>query len=263
MKLIGSCDGLSLAMFKICILTALLSSFLFAGCAGTANEKKKKATALEDMGRSLVLQGNSREGLAYLKKAGEINPNNPDIEHELAMVYEDLGENQLALQHFKRAISLKPNFPEAFNNMGTVYSNMKDWDKAMECFQKAASDILYKTPHYAYHNMGLVYFYREDYQKAIESYQKALKLSPSYEKVYFDLAAVYITLNRNEDAIEVYKKAAALSSNRKADLSLAALYIKMGRTQDASVLLKSIIETDPRSQAAKDAGQLLEGINKK
>ena len=101
-------------------------------------------------------------------------------------------------------------------------------------------------------------------QRLVEFYQKALKLEPSYVNVHFDLAAAYITLKRNEDAIDVYKKAAALDSkSRKAELSLAKLYIRMGRTQEASDLLNSIIESDPRSQAAKDAGQLLENINKK
>jgi len=141
---------------------------------------------------------------------------------------------------------------------------MKERDRALECFQQAASDILYKTPHYAYHNMGLVYFYKGDYARAVEYYQKALKLEPSYVNVYFDLASVYMALNRNEDAVEVYKKAATLSAqSRKAELSLARLYIKMARTQDAVDLLNSIIESDWRSQAAKDASQMLENINKK
>lgn len=257
-------DGLSLRFIKISVLSFFLLSFLSAGCAGTMKEKKEKATAMEDMGRSLVAQGDSREGLSYLIKAAELDPDNPEIEHDLALVYGDLEEYDLALRHYKKAISLKPNFSEAVNNMGTLYSRMKEWDKALECFQKAASDILYKTPHYAYHNMGLVYFYKGDYSKAVEYYQKALKLEPSYVNVYFDLASVYMALNRNEDAVEVYKKAATLNSqSRRADLSLARLYIKMARTQDAVDLLNSVIASDPRSQAAKDASQMLENLKKK
>ena len=256
--------GMPLKKGILFILPILIFLFLVAGCAGSMKERKEKATTMQDMGRSLVAQGDSREGLAYLMKAAENDPDNPDIEHDLALVYQDIEEYDLALRHYKRAIKLMPNFSEAVNNMGTLYSRMKEWDKALECFQQAASDILYRTPHFAYHNMGLVYFYKGDYAKAVEFYQKALKLEPSYVNVHFDLAAAYITLNRNEDAIDVYKKAIALDSkSRKAELSLAKLYIRMGRTQEASDLLNSIIESDPRSQAAKNAGQLLENINKK
>ena len=245
------------------ILSVIFLSLLFAACSGSMKAKKEKASAMEDMGRSLFQQGNSREGLSYLQKAAELDPNNPDIEHELALVYGNLEEYDLALRHYKKAIELKPNFSDAFNNMGTLYSKMKEWDKALECFQRAVSDVLYKTPHFAYHNMGLVYYYKGDYLKAIECYQKASKLSPSYVNVYFDLAAANIALNRNEDAIEVYKKAGTLSSSKKAELSLATLYIRMNRTRDAADLLRAIIESNPRSQVAKEASQLLENINKK
>lgn len=246
------------------VLSLLILSFLSAGCAGSMKARKDSAAKMEDMGRSLVLQGKSRAGLEYLIKAAELDPDNPEIEHDLALVYMDLEEYKLSLQHYKKAISLKPNYSEAINNMGTLYSRMKEWDKALECFEQAASDILYKTPHFAYHNMGLVYFYKGDYARALEFYQKALKLEPAYENVYFDLAATYIALNRYEDAIEVYKKAVALNSqSHNAEISLASLYIMMGRKQMAADLLTSIIESDPRSQAAKEASQLLESINKK
>ena len=78
----------------------------------------------------------------------------------------NIEEYDLALRHYNKAMKLRPNFSEAVNNMGTLYSRMKEWDKALECFQQAASDILYKTPHFAYHNIGLVYFYKGDYAKA-------------------------------------------------------------------------------------------------
>jgi type IV pilus assembly protein PilF len=241
----------------------ILSVHLFStGCAGT-QDKKQRALAMEDMGRSLVIQGNPREALVYLLKAAELDPDNPDIEHKLARVYEDIGENDLALQRYKKAISLKPNFSEAFNNMGALYSKMKEWDKALECFQEAASDILYTTPHFAYHNMGLVYFYNDDYSRAIENYQKAMILAPSYVNVYYDLASVYIAQNRYEDAIDLYKKASALSpQSRQADLSLAKLYINMGRKQEAVDLLRIIVESSPRSHASKEANELLENLQK-
>jgi type IV pilus assembly protein PilF len=257
-------NQLSSRMIDICVLSILLISFLSAGCAITTKTSKEKALAMEDMGRSFVLQGNSREGLAYFLKASEFDPNNPEIEHELALVYDDIGEYDLAIRHFKKAIALKPDFSEAVNNMGTLYSKMKEWDKALECFQQAASNILYQTPHFAYHNMGLVYFYKGDYPKAIENYQRALKLEPSYVNVYFDLASAYIALNRLEEAVEAYKKAATLSPQPwQANLSLAQLYVKLNRRQEAIDTLKLIIESNPRSQAAQEANKLLQNLNKK
>lgn len=251
-------------MTKLLFILILFSFTFFIGCAESIKASKTKAVRMEDMGRSLVQQGQPREGLSYLINASTLDPSNPEIENEMALVYNEIGEYKLALQHFEKALHLKPNYSEAINNMGITYSNMKEWDKALSCFQKAASDVLYKTPHYAYHNIGLVYYYKGDYTIAIEKYHKALALSPSYVIVYFDLASSYIALNRFDDAIECYKKAAELTpQSRQADLSLAGLYIKMNKQQDAIILLKSIIESDPRSQIAKEANQLLDGLSKK
>jgi len=242
-------------------MTIALGGVVCSGCAGGANVKKDKAVARMDLGRSLVKQGSPREGLAYLLQADELDPNNPEIQHDLACTYAEIEEYDLALQRFKRAISLKPDYSEALNNMGILYSKLKDWDNALACFKKVASDVLYKTPHFAYHNLGLVYYYKGDYPSAIENYQKAIKLAPSYVNVYYDLAASCEASNRYEEAIEAYKKAAILSpKSRQAEISLAKLYIRMGRKQDAKTTLKKMIEADPKSEAAAEASQLLESL---
>ena len=101
------------------------------------------------------MQGNFREGLANLRKAVELDPKNAEIQHELALVYRNLGEYQLSLRHFKKALVLKPELSEAWNNLGTLYLLNEKWDEAIAGFQKASEDILYKTPYFAYHNILL------------------------------------------------------------------------------------------------------------
>ena len=152
-------------------LAVLLSSFL-SGCAGSTSLLKKKSQALENLGNSLIQQGNLREGLKKLIEASELDPDNANIHNELGLAYRDLRAFQKSLLHFKKAISLKPNFPEAYNNLVTLYILIKEWNLALECFQVAANNILYKTPHFAYNNMGLVYYNKGDYQKAIENYKE-------------------------------------------------------------------------------------------
>lgn len=260
-KSIDMCFSPGCRYSALFILTAIFLAYSFSGCAGGSSIRKERAVALKDMGQALVKQGDTREGLSYLLQADALDPNNPQIQHDLACAYAAIDEYDLSLQRFKKAIALKPDFSEATNNMGILYSKMKDWDNAMACFKKVASDVLYKTPHFAYHNMGLVYYYKGDYTSAIENYQKAIKYAPSYANVYYDLAASYEALNRNDEAVEAYKKAALLNPDYKQiDLSLARLYIKMGRKQDAKAALNKIIEADPKSKTSAQAADLLEGL---
>ena len=108
-------------MVPIIIVFCCLAS---TGCAvnnyAEAN-KEQKARALEKLGLSYVAQGNLRAALKELLKAVELEPNNVDIHHELAMVYRDLGEYDSALKHFQKVLTLRPRFPEARNNLGSLY----------------------------------------------------------------------------------------------------------------------------------------------
>ncbi|MBW2119136.1 MAG: tetratricopeptide repeat protein, partial [Deltaproteobacteria bacterium] len=163
----------------IYITIIALFSLTCVSCAGNQAATKKKATAFENLGMAHVREGNLRAGLAKLLEAVKLDPENPDLQHEVGIVYRNLGEYKLALPHFKKALALRPRFPEAQNNLGTLYLLLKDWDRAVECFQKAMNDVLYKTPRIAYNNLGLAYYNKGEYQKAIDRYRHAIKLFPS------------------------------------------------------------------------------------
>jgi Tfp pilus assembly protein PilF len=192
---------------KITIIGLLiLIPFLITGCASNRVSSSAggndNVQAMEDMGLSLVRQGDLRAGLEQLLKAVELEPKNPDLHHELALVYRDLEEYDYSLQHFNRALNLKPEFPEASNNLGTLYLLMGEWDSAIESFQAAVDDLLYKTPHIAYKNMGFAYYNKGEYEKAIESYLMALKEFPNYASCHVNLGIAYEALNRTDEAID-------------------------------------------------------------
>ena len=242
----------------------ILSPILLLGCAGssvTTTDAKSNARALEDMGISLVRQGNLRGGLEQLLKAVKLDPKNPDLNHELAIVYRDLKEYDLSLSYFKRTLSLRPKFPEAQNNLGTLYLLMKQWDLAIKSFQAAINNILYQTPEIAYNNMGLAYYNKGLYEKAIESYQKALDTSPSYSACHANLGIVYETLKRDEDAIDAYNKAIKYGAqNPSPYLRLGRLYYRLGKMSDASTMLKKFLSIAEEDSDKEEAQKLLETI---
>jgi len=226
------------------LLIAVLFPFLITGCtATTTTSGREKAQAWEGMGRSLVIEGDLRGGLAYLLKAVEIDPENPDLNNELALVYRDLGEYDLSLTHFKKALSLRPKFPEAENNLGTLYLLMNKWDLAIESFNMALSDLLYKTPYFAYNNIGWAYYNKGEYEKAINSYKMALKDFPAYSPCHTNMGIAYEALGRWSEAIQAYIK----SINYEPDYPppyyrVGKLYLKQGRMNDALKAFKRFAE---------------------
>ncbi len=255
-----SYNSVFIRIFNLSVLI-IFSSFVLLCCAGTMSSKKERAQAEEKLGRSLFLDGNPREGLVHLLEAEKINPSSPELQHQLGLAYQKIGEFDLSLKHFKKAIKLNPEYPEVFNDMGILYSQQKEWDKALDCFKEAAANILYTSPHFAYHNIGTVYFAKENYSKAIENYEKSIKLAPDYIPPYRDLAELYISIDQQEKALQTYKEAISIAPQAwNIHLNLSRLYLEMGRRQEAIKQLNHIIITDPRSPYAKEAMKILNSI---
>jgi type IV pilus biogenesis/stability protein PilW len=240
----------------------IISILVFNSCATTAvsssNKDSNKSRALRSLGYSLYQQGKAREGLVHLLEAEKVDRTNPDLQHELALVYQEIGEYDLALARFKKAVKLKPDFSEAYNNMGVLYSLQGQSEKALECFNKAVSNILYPTPHFAYRNMGLVYFKENQTGKAIEYYLKAIESAPNYAGTYFDLGTAYEKLGRYSDAANIYEKASSLlPASLEPRLSLAKVYIKAGQKNRAVQELNDLIELEPGNPVALRAKEIL------
>ncbi len=245
----------------IAIPIIILFCFVCTGCGANKVATGKKAQALEDLGISLIRQGNLREGLERLLEANKLDPENAKIHNELGLAYRDLGIYEKSIVHFKKALALRPEFPEAQNNLGTLYLLLKKWNLALDCFQIAVSDILYRTPHFAYNNMGLAYYNKRDYQKAIENYQKALKFFPSYSLCYENLARAYEAISSFQEAIESYKKSIYHAPNYPTShFNLARLYLRLNRNDEAAKELKLTMEIDPEGPYGNEAKRLLEDI---
>jgi len=246
------------------ITIIVLFCLICISCAGNRAATKNKATAFENLGMAFVREGNLRAGLAKLLEAVQLDPENPYLHHEVAIVYRDLGEYQRALPYFRRTLVLKPRFPEAQNNLGTLYLLLKDWDRAVECFQKAVNDVLYKTPHVAYNNLGWAYYNKGEYQKAIDRYRHATKLLPSYSLCYRNMGLAYEAVNKWDLAIDAYEKAIFFAPEYAvAYLNLGTLYLKLHQKNKAAEALRQTIKTDKKAGPfAEEARRLLKTIER-
>jgi tetratricopeptide (TPR) repeat protein len=231
------------------------------GCAGSSATDKDKARAYEDLGTSAVRQGKLRSALENYLKADKFDPGNAYIKDELAQVYRDLGQYQIALQYFKEALTLKPRFPEAQNSLGTLYLLLKEYDVAIEYCQKAADDLLYKTPHFAYTNLGTAYYFKGNHAMAVRSFRQALKLAPEYSPAYFGLGYVYEELNNWNGAIEAYQKSIFYApDNANTYFRIGKLYRRMNRAVEAQEALRHFLELVPEGPDAEEAKRLLKSM---
>jgi Tfp pilus assembly protein PilF len=236
----------------------LLLCCVFA-CATTDQvDSKKRAKALQDMGAAMAMKGDARGGLAKLLEAVKLDPDNAELNHQIAIVLRNLDQYELSLKYFQRTLALDPKFSEARNNLGTLYLLMQKWDAAIACFKEAISDILYKTPQYAYNNMGYAYYKKGDYDRAIECYKQALSSSRSYTLAHVNLARAYEAKNNLDQAVASYKEAVLLVPKDAAThLELARVLLKQRKKDEAKEELDLTVWADPKSPQANEARELL------
>ena len=68
---------------------------------------------------SIKAQNNSfNEAKDYMEKANSINPNLPELNNNLGLVYLNLNEIEKAIKYFQKAISLNKNYLLAYTNLG-------------------------------------------------------------------------------------------------------------------------------------------------
>ena len=149
--------------------------------------------------------------------------------HNMAGVYEDLGEYGKALEYYKKDLAIServlgtehPSTATTYHNMANVYYYQGDYSKALEYYGKdlAISERVLGCEHPSmattYHNMAYVYKIQGNYEKALEYYGKALSIServlgvehPDTATTYNNMSSVFRAQGDYEKALAYCRKA--------------------------------------------------------
>ena len=123
------------------------------------------------------------QGMEYIQKAIELDPDNIYGYLVLGTAYANQGLYPKAMEHYKKAIIIKSgnSFHEkiAYYNVGSTYGHMDIFPQAINAFRKVIDlDSDYKD---AYRAIGDAYYIQKQYLQAIENYQRVVELDPNDE----------------------------------------------------------------------------------
>lgn len=106
--------------------------------------------------------------------------------------FEEMGELDKALEFYKKALKFKEAEKDIdlLLDMGLLYEELGEEQLAKEKFLK----ILEIDPNEAraYYGLGVLYDERNHYEEALAYYKKAIELDPDYDRAYFFAANVYM-----------------------------------------------------------------------
>jgi len=199
---------------------------------------------------SYYMQLNSPDkALSALKKARELNPNNPRpylaiaqlmsrqgkteaaIEEcrqllktspdsmsalmGLAILLEPQGKTEEAINLYKQVLKIKPDFAPAANNLAWLLANAEDPDlgEALR-LAMAAQKALPDNPDIA-DTLGWVHFKRKSYSLARSKFEQALSTNRNNSTILYHLALTQNQEQKNQKAMENLKKALDSSDSFK------------------------------------------------
>lgn len=110
-----------------------------------------------------------------------------------------------ALDPLKKAVELQPNQPETHINLGNAYDGLKRYPDAVLEFQRAIA--LNPKSVSAYYDLGSVYFEMKEYPKAVAAYRQAAQLAPNDPEVQNNLGVALEAAGNLSEAARAYSVA--------------------------------------------------------
>jgi type IV pilus assembly protein PilF len=153
-------------------------------------DSDRQSEAEYDVARDLFLsRRDPRAALAHAQKAVELNDQNAEAHHFIALVYlyfcsaspsPDDCRLADAERAARQALKLRPDYREAQNTLGVVLIQEKKYDQAVGVLDPLSRDILYQTPWDAWGNLGLAYLEKGSVDDAVAALRRSVAAQPKF-----------------------------------------------------------------------------------
>ncbi|MBV8845271.1 MAG: protein kinase [Bryobacterales bacterium] len=222
---------------------AVLDEAAQSAARALENSKKRDAGIHITMAEILLDQKMPQAAEPELRAAIALEPANGRAYQALGKLYFEQGDYQKAEATYRQAIEMRPGDAAAYNRLGNFYYQRRlpqllpDAARAfLEATDRAPDNFV------AHSNLGAVYLKMERYNDAIQEFKKSISIAPSVLG-YGNLGTAYYYAGYYDDAVEAYRKTIEQSGeNFKNWGNLADAYRWAGHEDEASGSYRKAIE---------------------
>jgi rhomboid protease GluP len=195
-------------------------------------ERSRAYMLHEENGFNLLNQGKTDEAIAELQKSVSLRPDFAAPHGVLARAYFANHDFENAAAELHRVIALNPQDERAYYSLGLIYLEQKLPSKAEDIF----AQLLKIDPHSADGHGGLADALANQHRdrEALEEYKRAAAVDPSYPGVYYNLGVIEVRLRLYDDAISSLLKQRQTADNPRNENLLAAVYEAKGMETEAA-----------------------------
>lgn len=193
----------------------------------------------------ISLRNNDYDSLiAYLTKAIELEPTNPEHHNNLGVLLKSTGRIDEAIEHFKKAIHCDRRFVNAHYNLGNAFKIKGCFDDAATCYQT----VLQIAPHdyEAWNNLGNVFQEQERLEEALACYEKAIHVYPEFALAYSNMGAIFQGQGLFEKAYQCYDMALKIDPRLTSAINnMGVAHREEGRLDKAHTYFRNAMKIDP------------------
>ena len=250
---------LSLANMRFLALLAVL--ILVSACASKQTDgetnSRKAAESNTSLGLEYMNRGQYEVALGKLKKAIKEEPDYAPAHTVLAVLYERIGEKDLAGKHYQLAFEADPKNGDVNNNYGVYLCQTGKADQAMGHFMKSLEDPFYSSPAVALTNAGSCALGIGDFTVADEYLRAALKIEPDFPDALLAMARLNL---RQQDMLKsraFMQRYESAARHNPASLLLAyRIATASNDSKAASKYLQMLESSFPESDQAAEARRI-------
>ncbi|MBI3820750.1 MAG: tetratricopeptide repeat protein [Planctomycetes bacterium] len=224
-----------------CIRTARkskqLEKLLAKENAAVESGAKERAPYLI-LGKFFTQERKFAEAQAIFQKMLEFDPASDDARRQLARLYEDQGEFEIAIQQYQSLVDKQPAARRKYlKEMARIYIALYDQDKAFSLYD----EILKSSPDNAaaFKEVSDAYLRLNYLDKAAECLQQAIRLKPDDGRYHLALAAIF----RRQNEVNKSEGEIALATQSKDEEVIADARKKLYQQWSETGQLEEKIQT--------------------
>ncbi len=208
---------------------------------------RDRAATWSHFGDAHAALGNQDEAISAYRWASVLNPRAAAPWYGLGDVYVGTGRYREAIDAYQNVITLNPAHAWAQHKLGVIYARRGDAAVAIPYFQQAIAHHADESGRaVSWRSLGDAYSRLNRQQDAIDAYRRAINLAADQPETWNNLGDVYASLNNNQAAIDAYREAVRLNPDYAAPWdSLGGIYAAEGREDEAIDAYSRVIELEP------------------
>lgn len=155
-------------------------------------------------------------------------PSLHSIRFDYGNLLADMGQDEAAIENYKIYIQNYPNDPRAYQNIGVVYKRMNKLDDTIANYEKALALQKDKKDIVLEEDLAKCYHLKKDYINALKYYEAVLLVKKDDYDLRYNKALVLHAMKNYNDAVSIYTQLLTEKDNKDIQTNLTSALVSLG-----------------------------------